>query len=325
MRLSLSFSGFGPLAGSVEAVQAAEDVGLDGVWTAEHVGFHDAIVPSAMFLQATKRLEIGMVGFSAATRHPGALAMELASLCEVGGADRIRIQVGVGDPDLVAQLGGTVEKPVLRTRQYVDVLREMLSGKSVNRNVLPGAFKNFKLNAYTGPPPKIDVMAIRPGMQKLAAQCADGVSLSVAASRTYLRETVENVERELKEAGRDRSEFRITALCFGFIAPGIDDILAGMGPMIATFPPEPMEILGKGALDGAEYVRVHRSGRTLDAAKMLTADVMRELTFACEPDAVGETIQSFADTGIDELGIMPMGPPEMLVDTIKLLAASRPA
>jgi alkanesulfonate monooxygenase SsuD/methylene tetrahydromethanopterin reductase-like flavin-dependent oxidoreductase (luciferase family) len=266
-----------------------------------------------------------MVGFSAASRHPGALAMELASMCEVGGADRIRIQVGVGDPGLVASLGGTTEQPILRTRQYVDVLREVLSGKSVNRGVLPGTFKNFKLNAYSGPPPPIDIMAIRPGMQKLAAQVGDGVSLSVAASRTYLRETVQLIEQELAAAGRDRSSFRITALAFGLIAPGIDEMLAGMGPMIATFPPEPMEVMGKGALDGAEYVRVHKAGRTLDAAKMITADVMREITLAAEPDGVGEALQSYADTGIDEIGVMPMGPPELLVDTIKLLAASRPS
>jgi alkanesulfonate monooxygenase SsuD/methylene tetrahydromethanopterin reductase-like flavin-dependent oxidoreductase (luciferase family) len=325
MRLSLAFTGFGPLAGTVEAVQVAEDVGFDGIWTAEHLGFHDAIVPSTMYLLATKRIEIGMVGFSAASRHPGALAMELASLCEVGGVERIRAQVGVGDPSLVAKVGGTTEQPILRTRQFVDILREALSGKEINRGLLPGTFKNFKLNAYPGPPPPIDVMAIRPGMQRLAAQLADGVSLSVAASRTYLRESVELVERELAAAGRDRSSFRITALAFGLVAPGIEEILAGMGPMIATFPPEPMEVMGKGALDGAAYVEAHTAGRTLDAAKMLTADVMRELTLAAEPDGVAEALQSYADTGIDELGVMPMGPPEMLVDTIKLLAASRPA
>lgn len=323
MRLSLAFSGFGPLAGTVEAARAAEDAGLDGVWTAEHLGFHDAVVPSAMYLQATERVEIGLIGLSAASRHPGLLEMELASLLEVG-PGRIRVQVGVGDPGLVAKLGASTDRPILRTRQLVDALREGLSGKDQYRELLPGTFRHFKLNAYSGPPPPIDVMAIRPGMLRLAAQCADGVSLSVAASRTYLRETVQLIEQELAAAGRDRSAFRITALAFGLIAPGIDQVLAGMGPMLATFPPEPMEVLGTGALDGAEYVKLHTGGRTLDASRMLTVDVMRELTLAAEPDGVGEALASFADTGIDELGVMPMGPPELLVDTVKLLGASRP-
>ena len=322
MRLSLAFSGFGPLVGTVEVVKAAEDLGFDGVWTAEHLGFHDGIVPSAMYLQATERMEIGIVGLSAASRHPGTLAMELASLCEMG-PGRIRVQIGVGDPGLVAKLGGTVERPLVRTEQLLDVLREVMSGREINREVLPGTFKNFRLNAYQGPPPPLDVMAIRPGMVKLAARVADGLSISVAASRTYLRETVELVESELAATGRDRSSFRITALAFGLIAPGIDQILGGMGPMLATFPPEPMEILGKGALDGRAYVEAHTGGRTLEASKMLTADVVRELTFAAEPDAVGEVMKEFEATGIDELGVMPMGPPEMLPLAVKLLADAR--
>ncbi len=93
--------------------------------------------------------------------------------------------------------------------------------------------------------------------------------------------------------------------------------------MLATFPPEPMEILGKGALDGRAYVEAHTGGRTLEASKMLTADVVRELTFAAEPDAVGEVMKEFEATGIDELGVMPMGPPEMLPLAVKLLADAR--
>ena len=36
MRLSVTFSGFGGLADTMPIVQAAEEHGLDGVWTAEH-------------------------------------------------------------------------------------------------------------------------------------------------------------------------------------------------------------------------------------------------------------------------------------------------
>jgi alkanesulfonate monooxygenase SsuD/methylene tetrahydromethanopterin reductase-like flavin-dependent oxidoreductase (luciferase family) len=322
MRLSLAFSGFTPLAGTVDAARAAEECGLDGVWTAEHLGFHDAIVPSTLYMAATERIEIGMVGFSAASRHPGALAMELASLLEVG-PGRVRIQIGTGDPGLVGKLGGSVSKPVTRTAQMVETLRLALSGKEVKRDVLVGTFDGFKLNTYTGPPPPIDIMAIRPKMMQLAAEVGDGVSLSAGASRAYLAQAVQTIEAALAAAGRDRSQFRITALAFGVIAPGVDQVLPSLGPMMATFPPEPMEPLTAGAMDGAAYVAAHKAGRTLEAAKMLTVDVLRETMFAAEPGEVGDVIKSYEATGIDELGVMPMGPPEVLVDTVKLLAASR--
>ena len=41
--------------------------------TPEHIGFHDAITPSALYLRETERLEIGLVGLSPAARHPDQL------------------------------------------------------------------------------------------------------------------------------------------------------------------------------------------------------------------------------------------------------------
>ena len=102
MRISIAFSGFGGLESTFPAVLAAEAAGLDGVWTAEHLGFHDAMVPSAMYLRATERIEIGMVGFSPVSRHPAVLAMELGSMSELA-PGRVRVQVGTGDSTLVGE------------------------------------------------------------------------------------------------------------------------------------------------------------------------------------------------------------------------------
>ena len=113
MRISIAFSGFGGLESTFPAVLAAEAAGLDGVWTAEHLGFHDAMVPSAMYLRATERIEIGMVGFSPVSRHPAVLAMELGSMSELA-PGRVRVQVGTGDSTLVAKLGREVPKPIGR-------------------------------------------------------------------------------------------------------------------------------------------------------------------------------------------------------------------
>ncbi len=104
MRISIAFSGFGGLESTFPAVLAAGTAGLDGVWTAEHLGFHDAMVPSAMYLRATERIEIGMVGFSPVSRHPAVSSMELGSMSELG-PGRVRVQVGTGDETLVAKLG----------------------------------------------------------------------------------------------------------------------------------------------------------------------------------------------------------------------------
>ena len=93
MRVCIGYTGATPVRQTFAAVDAAEAAGLDGVWSAEHVGLNDAIVPSVAYALRTSRVEIGLVGLNADTRHPGVLAMELATLTSLA-PGRIRIQVG---------------------------------------------------------------------------------------------------------------------------------------------------------------------------------------------------------------------------------------
>src|SRR4030042_907967 len=67
---------------SLPLLELARGSGISGVWSDEHIGFHDAIVPSAVYLRETERLEVSVVGISTAGRHPGLIAVELASPAE---------------------------------------------------------------------------------------------------------------------------------------------------------------------------------------------------------------------------------------------------
>ena len=54
MRVSISFSGFAAIGPTIPAVLAAEEHGLDGVWNAEHITYHDAVVPTVVHLRARR-------------------------------------------------------------------------------------------------------------------------------------------------------------------------------------------------------------------------------------------------------------------------------
>lgn len=97
VRLSLSFTGFGGILASLPTVRAADECGFDGLWYAEHICAHDAVVPATVFLRETERLEVVLMGISAAGRHPGLTAMELASLAEIA-PGRVRAAIGTGVP-----------------------------------------------------------------------------------------------------------------------------------------------------------------------------------------------------------------------------------
>jgi alkanesulfonate monooxygenase SsuD/methylene tetrahydromethanopterin reductase-like flavin-dependent oxidoreductase (luciferase family) len=321
VRLSISFTGFGALESTMPVVLAAEEAGFDGVWTAEHLGFHDAVVPSVMYLRATERLEIGLVGLSTAGRHPGMTAMELASLSEIG-PGRVRVQVGTGDPGLIAKLGKEVRRPLAATERFVDSLRGMLIGREMQVAYDDYAFDAFRISPL-GPPVPIDVMAIRPGMVKLSARIADGLSISVGASKPYLRETVALVEKELADAGRDRSSFRITALAIAGIGKDKDTARGPLPAMLSMFPQATAAYLAKGAVDADALLAAEARG-AFEVMKMWTPDAIDQISLVSTPDDLPDALAAYADTGIDELGVMFINPPEEQPELVKLLAAARP-
>ena len=321
MRVSLVFTGFAPIAETLPAVRAAEQHGLDGVWSAEHIGFHDAIAPSLLYLRETARLEIGLVGLSPASRHPGLLAMELASLAELA-PGRVRVQVGTGDPSLVAKLGKPLRAPVKATASFVRALRDALAGSDLNVEFPDFAFRGFKLSSLA-PPPPIDVMAVRPRMIELAARVSDGVSLSVGGSPAYLRETVTAVERILAERKVPRASFRVTALALGVIAKDVTAARGQVVPLMAMGEPGMVEHLARGVFAPGELTGAAARGGPFAAARLFTPSVVDRLALVSTPDDLPAALARYAATGIDELAVGIFAPPDDVPAIVRDLAQAR--
>jgi alkanesulfonate monooxygenase SsuD/methylene tetrahydromethanopterin reductase-like flavin-dependent oxidoreductase (luciferase family) len=321
MRISLVFTGFAPIASTLPAVLAAEQHGLDGVWSAEHIGFHDAIAPSVLYSRETERLEIGLVGLSPASRHPGVLAMELASLAELA-PGRVRVQVGTGDPSLVAKLGKPLRSPVRTTESFVRALRDALAGSDMNVEFPDYAFRGFKLSPLA-PSPAIDVMAVRPRMIESAARIGDGVSLSVGGSPQYLRETVAAVERILAEQGRPRASFRIMSLALGVIAKDKAAARAQVVPLMAMGEPGMVEHLARGVFAPGELTGAAARGGPFASARLFTPAAIDQLALVSTPDDLPAALGRYAATGIDELAVGIFAPPDDVPAIVRDLAQAR--
>ena len=323
MRLSLSFMGISPIESTLPAVRAAERFGLDGIWSAEHIGFHDAIVPSALYLRETERLEVAVVGISIAGRHPGLIAMELSSLAELG-PGRVRVQVGTGDPSLVAKLGKEIAHPARSTQELVHALRGALAGDEMNVEHPGYAFRGFKVNPLA-PPPPVDVMAVRPLMVRTAARVGDGLSISMAASQAYLGDTVRDVERELAAQGRDRASFRISAVVLGVVSEDLDTARMAAAPLFSIFDPAMLEYLARGVIEPGALIESVEAGGTPAAMQILTPEVVEGIALIATPDQLGGALERYAATGIDELAVSIFAAPEEQPAIVEQLAAARPA
>jgi hypothetical protein len=100
---------------------------------------------------------------------------------------------------------------------------------------------------------------------------------------------------------------------------------APIGPMLSTFPQDSAAFLARGVVDGEELVRVEREEGPFGVMKMWTADKVDQIAFIATPDMLADKMAEYADTGIDELAVMMINPPDQQAAIIKDLAAARPS
>ncbi|WP_066463725.1 LLM class F420-dependent oxidoreductase [Sanguibacter suarezii] len=115
----------GPPTGIAETVQAADDLGIDSVWTAEAYG-SDALTPLAWWGARTQRIRLGTAVMQMSARTPTAAAMAALTLDHLSGG-RFIMGLGVSGPQVVeGWYGQPYARPLARTREYVDIVRQVL-------------------------------------------------------------------------------------------------------------------------------------------------------------------------------------------------------
>jgi len=123
--LQLGYWGAQPHQGFVESAQEAERLGFDSVWTAEAWG-SDAFTPLAWIGAHTRKIKLGTSVVQLSARTPTATAMAALTLDHLSGG-RLILGLGVSGPQVVeGWYGRPFSKPLARTREYVDVVRQVL-------------------------------------------------------------------------------------------------------------------------------------------------------------------------------------------------------
>ena len=114
-----------PPANFVETAQEAERLGFDSVWTAEAWG-SDAFTPLAWIGAHTSRIRLGTSIVQISARTPTSTAMHALTLDHLSGG-RLTLGLGVSGPQVVeGWYGQPFAKPLARTREYVDIIRQVL-------------------------------------------------------------------------------------------------------------------------------------------------------------------------------------------------------
>jgi len=161
----------------VEKVKIADELGYDSIWLGESWGY-ELFTSMADLVRATKRIKIGAGIANIYSRTPGLLAMSAATLDERSGG-RIILGLGPSGANVIEHFHGVkFEKPVKRTREYVEIIRMLLRGEKL---VYHGEFFNlergFKLRfTPLRPDLPIYIAAMGPKNVVQTGEIADGVT-----------------------------------------------------------------------------------------------------------------------------------------------------
>ncbi|MCW2782535.1 MAG: oxidoreductase [Marmoricola sp.] len=340
--LQLGYWGAQPPTNTSDLVAAAEAAGFDAVFTAEAWG-SDAFTPLAWWGRETTRIKLGTSIVQMSGRSPTSIAMHALTLDHLS-SGRMILGMGVSGPQVVeGWYGQPFGKPLARTREVVDIIRQVLAREAPVTNDGP----HYPL-PYNGPggvglgkPLKSIVHPLRSdipiwlgaeGPKNVAqtAEIADGwlpIFFSPGAASMYQPWLDEGFARP--GARHTRETFEIAATCHLQITDDAESVINGMKPFVALY------MGGMGAKDqnfhkqvfermgyadvANEVQELYLAGRKDEATARVPDKLVDELHIIGDRAKVRDRVQEWEANGVSTL-LLSSRSPEEINEVAELLA-----
>jgi F420-dependent oxidoreductase-like protein len=301
--LQLGYWGAQPPGNHAELVATAEEAGFDTVFTAEAWG-SDAYTPLAWWGRETTRMRLGTSVIQLSARTPTACAMAALTLDHLSGGRHI-LGLGVSGPQVVeGWYGAKFPKPLARTREYVDILRQVWAREAPVHSDGPhyplpltgegttGLGKNLKPITH---PLRADIPVMLgaegPKNVALAAEICDGwlpIFYSPRIADMYNEWLDEGFARP--GARRTRETFEICATAQVVVTDDRPAVMELMKPHLALY------MGGMGAEDTNFHADVYR--------RMGYSEVVDDVTKLFRTDRKDEAAKVIPDELVDDSAIV---------------------
>jgi 5,10-methylenetetrahydromethanopterin reductase len=212
------------------AIQA-EKVGFDCLWITDHFNNRNVYVSLAMVAAYTEKIKFGPGVTNPYLVHPVVTAQAIATLNEIA-PGRVICGLGVGDKTTLQMLGVEQIKPLATIRETVRVIREVVSGKTLEMQGEIFKVSRAKLNFKVANPIPIFIGAQGPKMLTLAAEIGDGVLINASHPRD-VENAVKFVHEGVEKAGKKLEELSISAYTSFSIASDYEKALKAVVPVVA--------------------------------------------------------------------------------------------
>lgn len=321
MRLGYHFGYWssGPPAGTLDAIVTAEQLGFDSIWSAEAYG-SDAFTPLAWWGASTSRIKLGTDIVQMAARAPTATAMSALTLDHLSGG-RFVLGLGASGPQVVeGWYGQAYPRPLARTREYVDVVRQVIArerpvsidGEFFQLPYQGGAGLGKALKSTVHPlRSKIPIYLAAEGPKNvaLAAEICDGwlpMFFSPKSDAFYRAALDEGFARRVDQA--QRGEFEVPASvpviphddveqAADLIRPSLALYIGGMGAKNANFHRDVFARMGYEEV--TERVQQHYlDGRKEDAAAAIPTRLVEDTALIGPPAKIKDELAAWEETVI---------------------------
>jgi F420-dependent oxidoreductase-like protein len=306
----------------IDYVREAERLGYEAVWCGEAYG-SDAVSPVAWILAQTSRIKAGTGIMQIPARTPALAAMTAMTLQALSGG-RFLLGVGPSGPQVVEGWHGVpYGKPLLRTREYVAIIRQILAREGPleyrgEHYRIPydgpdatGLAKPLKSIVHGDPRLKIYTASIAPAGLRLAGEIADGVlpyfmsPEKAAAIAGPVAQGVEKAGSGKRLADIDIAPYvRVSlgddlARCRDALRPGLALYIGGMGARSKNYYNDLAKRLGYEAA-AAEIQDLYLSGRRQEAAAKVPDALIEETSLVGPRARIRDRLAAWREAARDD-------------------------
>ncbi len=295
----------------IAIAQLADRLGYHTFFTGESWG-RDAFTILTMIACHTQSLRVGTGIVPVFSRSPALIAQTIASLDQIS-KGRATLGLGSSGRLLIEQWHGqSFEKPVARTREYIQIIRKALAGQPLNYE---GQF--FHLGRFRlGAPPlqeniPIYLASLGPRNLELTGQLCDGW-LPIWLHHQRLLELKSEIGEAASRSGRDISQITVAPQIICHVAADSDELeetkqqvrahmayyIGGMGQYYYNL------FCRSGFQDEADASReAWTAGDRPKATAAISEDMLENITVIGDAESCRAKLDRFRSSGADMPGV----------------------